>query len=140
MMTERPIFVDTSYLIDLMNADDRYHGPAVEWARGLKDSPRVRLTTSAILVELGDALSKALVWQRFRPMFDSLRHDPRTQVVEADRGLFERALELRNTREDKDWGLTDCLSFVVMADHRSTEALSCDSHFVQAGFSAVLLA
>lgn len=139
-MTEGPIFVDTGYLVALINADDPYHEPAINWASRLKDSPRVRLTTSAILVELGDALSKARVWRRFRPMFDALRHDPRTQIVEADRGLFERALDLRNAREDKDWGLTDCLSFVVMGDQRSTEALSCDSHFAQAGFRAVLLA
>jgi hypothetical protein len=40
---------------------------------------------------------------------------------------------------DKDWGLTDCISFVVMKDTKMTEALTTDHHFEQAGFKALLL-
>lgn len=36
-------------------------------------------------------------------------------------------------RPDKDWGLTDCASFAVMADRRLTDALTADDHFRQAG-------
>jgi len=43
------------------------------------------------------------------------------------------------TRPDKDWSLTDCLSFVVMEQRHLTEALTTDSHFEQAGLKAMML-
>jgi predicted nucleic acid-binding protein len=42
------------------------------------------------------------------------------------------------SRPDKDWSLTDCISFVVMENQDITEALTADRHFVQAGFTALL--
>ncbi len=38
----------------------------------------------------------------------------------------------------KEWGLTDCISFVVMQKRSITEALTADDHFRQAGFRALL--
>ena len=52
--------------------------------------------------------------------------------------LLDRAVELFRSRADKNWPLTDCVSFVVMHDHKLTEALSADRHFEQAGFKALL--
>jgi len=48
-------------------------------------------------------------------------------------------MELFRNRPDKAWSLADCTSFVVMADHHLAEALTCDPHFAQAGFRALLL-
>lgn len=39
---------------------------------------------------------------------------------------------------DKDWSLTDCISFVVMEQHGISEALTADHHFEQAGFTVLL--
>ena len=36
--------------------------------------------------------------------------------------------------DDKQWGLVDCISFVIMRERGVTEALTSDHHFVQAGF------
>ena len=38
------------------------------------------------------------------------------------------------SRADKDWSLTDCVSFVVMQREGVIEVLSGDRHFAQAGF------
>jgi predicted nucleic acid-binding protein len=54
--------------------------------------------------------------------------------------LAERAVRLFESRPDKDWSLTDCLSFMVMAERQLHKALTSDRHFVQAGFEALLLA
>jgi predicted nucleic acid-binding protein len=48
------------------------------------------------------------------------------------------AIRLFATRSDKDWSLTDCLSFVVMERKGIREALTADNHFEQAGFHAIL--
>jgi predicted nucleic acid-binding protein len=47
-------------------------------------------------------------------------------------------LERYAARPDKDWTLTDCISFVVMEDEGITDALTGDQHFVQAGFKVLL--
>jgi hypothetical protein len=39
---------------------------------------------------------------------------------------------------DKEWGLTDCISFVVMKERKLTDALTTDHHFEQAGFKSLL--
>ena len=52
--------------------------------------------------------------------------------------LFRRGFALYRERQDKSWGLTDCLSFVVMRERDIREALSADEDFEQAGFRALL--
>jgi uncharacterized protein len=47
-------------------------------------------------------------------------------------------LDLYRDRPDKAWSLTDCISFVVMADKGIRDALTADHHFEQAGFVALL--
>jgi len=46
---------------------------------------------------------------------------------------------LYQNRPDKNWSLTDCISFVVMQEHGITEALTADRHFEQAGFVPLLV-
>ena len=53
--------------------------------------------------------------------------------------LYAQALELYRQRPDKEWGLTDCFSFIVMQARRIAEALTTDEHFQQSGFQALLL-
>ena len=50
----------------------------------------------------------------------------------------KRALDQYERRPDKDWSLTDCLSFLLMEERGITEALTADHHFEQAGFRALL--
>ncbi len=56
----------------------------------------------------------------------------------ASRELVEAGLARFALRRDKDWGLTDCLSFVVMEREGINAALTADKHFEQAGFTALL--
>ena len=53
--------------------------------------------------------------------------------------LLQQALDLYRARPDKEWGLTDCTSFVLMKQEGIVEALTADIHFRQAGFTALLL-
>jgi predicted nucleic acid-binding protein len=42
------------------------------------------------------------------------------------------------SRPDKEWPLTDCISFVVMRRYDIVDALTADHHFEQAGFNLLL--
>ncbi len=47
-------------------------------------------------------------------------------------------MTLFRDRTDKEWGLIDCVSFVVMSERGVTKALTVDEHFQQNGFHALL--
>ena len=47
-------------------------------------------------------------------------------------------MQMMAARKDKDWSLTDCISFVVMHERGLPDALTTDKHFEQAGFRALL--
>lgn len=51
---------------------------------------------------------------------------------------MSQGIELYSQRPDKNWSLTDCISFQVMKSFGITEALTGDHHFEQAGFVALL--
>ena len=69
-----------------------------------------------------------------------MESDPDTIIVKHNDDLYHKGLKLYAERPDKDWSLTDCISFVVMREHQITEALTGDHHFEQAGFKAFFAA
>lgn len=130
------IFLDTSYVLALVNTADQYHEQARRVAATV-ESPFV--TTEAVLVEIGNALSRAR-WRHLAiDTLHDLRTDPDIKVVPVSSELFEQAVALFSARSDKEWGLTDCISFVVMEQRNLTQALTTDRHFEQAGFQNALL-
>ncbi|MEQ8190389.1 MAG: PIN domain-containing protein [Candidatus Eremiobacterota bacterium] len=74
-----------------------------------------------------------------RSVIDSMEADPNITIVPVTEDLYNNALRFYKTRTDKEWGITDCISFVVMEEYGLTEALTADKHFHQAGFKALLL-
>lgn len=128
-------FADTYFYLALLNPDDEGH----ERARALnRTETRPMVTTMWVLTEVADALSAPVNRGLFLELLSALRADSGVTVVEASSGLFDRGVELFRARPDKDWSLTDCVSFVVMADHGIVEALSADHHFEQAGYRILL--
>jgi predicted nucleic acid-binding protein len=55
-----------------------------------------------------------------------------------DAKTFDLGLSLFSRRTDKEWSLTDCISFAVMQQRNITDALTTDHHFKQAGYTALL--
>lgn len=64
--------------------------------------------------------------------------DENVEIVPLQMALYEEGVALYASRLDKQWSLTDCLSFVVMERSGLTEALTADQHSEQAGFLALL--
>jgi predicted nucleic acid-binding protein len=130
-----PIFIDTGYFLALLNTADEHHDRAVVASRQVEPP---FLTTEAVLTEIGNALSRARWRALSYATIQDLRADPNIEVIPVDAALFERALALYGARMDKEWGLTDCVSFVVMQERSLTHALTTDRHFGQAGFTDLL--
>jgi predicted nucleic acid-binding protein len=62
------------------------------------------------------------------------------ETVHIDATLDDRAWRHIKGRQDKEWSLVDCASFVVMQELGITEALTSDHHFEQARFVRLLKA
>jgi predicted nucleic acid-binding protein len=60
------------------------------------------------------------------------------KIVQLTRQLFDQAFAEYKKNQDKEWGLIDCVSFVVMRQEGIQQALTFDHHFEQAGFQALL--
>jgi uncharacterized protein len=76
--------------------------------------------------------------QVFVKLHDVLRGDRRVEIAPATSEAFAEGIKLYADRPDKDWSLTDCISFIVMKERGIIEALTGDHHFEQAGFRAAL--
>ncbi len=98
---------------------------------------RMIVTTEFIVLELGNAFSRAEDHSDFLALLAGMRASPRTKIIPLDSQLLQRGLELFAQRADKNWSLTDCISFIVMQEHDLKEALTEDRHFEQAGFKAI---
>ena len=128
-------FVDAGYWIAWLNRSDTWHTRARTLGAGLR---RRTVTTEAVLLEVGNSLAGAR-WRAVTATFlTRLRENGSITIIQLDAGLAARALSLYSARPDKEWGLTDCVSFVVMEDRGISEALAYDHHFEQAGFRALL--
>ena len=132
----KPVFGDSLYFLAPANPRDAYHERAVQFARTWRD---IIVTTRWVLTEVCDGLAGAANRHLAVRLADRVGTSSRFRVVLDSDGLFERGMDLYRRRQDKDWSLTDCISFVVMADEGLTESLTADRHFEQAGFVALLV-
>ena len=131
-----PLFADAFFFLALLSKSDRAHAAA--WAYL---DPRLRrrlLTTAWVLTEVADGLARPNQRAAVTRLVTTLRANPTVEIIPPDLALFDRGLDLYSRRPDKGWSLTDCISFVVMADRGLDEALTGDHHFEQAGFRALL--
>jgi predicted nucleic acid-binding protein len=132
------VFLDTAYAIALSSSSDQFHARAVALADLMTISGTRLVTTWAVLLEIGNALAKQRYRQAALRLLDALEADRQIDIVPLSEPLYRRAVQLYRERPDKEWGLTDCVSFRVMQDRGLIEALTTDEHFQQAGFRALL--
>ncbi len=133
------VFLDTAYVNALVNTRDQWHHAAALWERKLASDRRELITTEFIPIEIADGLAAIRFRSHAVRVISTLRTSPLVQIIPASSHLFSAALQLYESRPDKDWGMTDCASFVVMGERGLTEALTADDHFRQAGFRALLI-
>jgi uncharacterized protein len=107
----KPVFADTSFYAAVLGPRDALHAQAVNLSQTRK---RRILTTEFVIVELANLFSRVPVRSTFVEFVTYVRSHPQTTIVPASSELVQRGFELFSRRPDKEWSLTDCISFVVM--------------------------
>ena len=129
------IFVDTLFIVALINKRDQYHQIALNLAKQYENYPLI--TTDAIFLESGNKLS-ANYRNEVVELVEQFLSSDEIDVIRLTPELFDESLRLYKKHQDKSWGLVDCFSFVVMKQHKIGQALTFDRHFTQAGFQALM--
>ena len=129
------LFADTFFFFAFLNADDSAHREASAFYDVFEGE---LVTTDWVLTELADGLSGVSDRQTFVDFYRAVQNDPSIKIIPASDELFGAGIHLYGARADKEWSLTDCISFIVMKREGLTAALTGDRHFEQAGFCAVL--
>jgi predicted nucleic acid-binding protein len=129
------VFVDTFYWIALINPRDQWHQKALELSASLKDATLI--TSEPVLIEVlnyfsgyGPEMREAVAL-----IVRNIWGHSNVTVFPYD---FGEGLILFESRLDKGYSMTDCISMNVMRDAKVTEVLTHDHHFAQEGFSTLL--
>src|SRR3989304_7986562 len=106
-------FMDTSYLLALLNQRDQWHTRAIQWKVNLASKGEPLITTEFVLLELLNALS-SVAWRRaaWDTRGDLLRN-PLVTVIGVEAGVHARGVQSYEGYRDKSWSLTGCTSFLV---------------------------
>jgi predicted nucleic acid-binding protein len=131
----KPIFLDTVGLIALWNADDQWHQLAAEALERIIHFQNDFVTTSAILLECGNAAAR----QPFRHEVDLLRlkFEVGKRVIFPTDEDWQNAWQAYRAGEADQAGIVDCLSFTIMHRLDLNQAFTHDHHFQAAGFETL---
>lgn len=130
----QPIFLDTGYVIALESADDQYHDSALRHWQNLIQSLPPLVTTSYVVDEVVTFFNSRNRHAKAVEVGNRLIQSSLVQLIHVDEALFYISWEYFQQHQDKQYSLTDCISFVIMQQYGIHVALTFDKHFVQAGF------
>jgi len=134
----KKVFVDTAAWLALLNIDDIWHQQAKQIRLELVKQNYIFITTEFVLLEVGDALCSQGLRKNTANFLNNIYQLKSTKIITLNQDLLQSGLSLYEQRLDKDWGLTDCISFVVMQKEQIQKAFTSDKHFEQAGFIRLL--
>lgn len=133
------IFIDTAGWIALVNKRDELHREAADAYKRVRK--RRRVTSEAVLLETCNSFCAVSVRHIACTFIQTIYRSEELgllEIVQISDGLFRRGVRFFEHHKDKEWSLTDCISFVIMKERRIKEAFTVDHHFEQAGFIVLL--
>jgi predicted nucleic acid-binding protein len=134
----REIFVDTSGFYSLLVQRDDKHKAASAILRQAAKKRRRFLTNDYVLDETATLLKARGVGHLLAAFFSAVFESDACRVQWTDAEQFTTVRNFYLKHVDQAWSFTDCVSFLVMKEHRLLEALTKDEHFEEAGFVALL--
>ena len=130
-------FADTFYWIALSNRRDQWHQRVQAFNHTL--TTRHFYTTEDVLGEFLDFCGGGTSETRRRAALFTRRvlTDPHITVLPQTHTSFLEGLALYESRPDKEYSLTDCISMQAMRHEGLTDVLTNDRHFTQEGFHII---
>lgn len=130
------VFVDTSAVLAVLNADDMNHSPAKAAWEGLLGSDTDLVTHNYILVETSALVHRRLGLEALRIFEDDIV--PVLDIVWVTPEVHEAAVGAHLLAAKRSLSLVDCVSFEVMRRAGLRSAFAFDAHFGEFGYELVL--
>lgn len=92
------------------------------------------MTTSYILDETLTLIRLRIGIKASIDFSKKFRRSEVVKIVQVSHGIEEKAIDIFERYDDKDFSFTDCVSFVVMQEMGIEEVFAFDQHFDQMGF------
>jgi len=129
------VFVDTSALLAILDADDEEHEAAKRIWEHLLATPQVMVCSSYVLVE-----TVALVQRRLGvDAVHTFQHDvyPLLHIEWVDESIHSAGMAAAIAASRRRLSLVDCVSFEVMRRGGLHRVFGFDPHFEEQGFEAL---
>lgn len=134
------VFVDSSAFKANYDSGDNYHEEAAELMRKIA----ARETEVSSFMTTDYVLDEAVTLTRFAhshskavELAEATLASKFMKVIYSDEGLFSDGMRIFKQHSDKEWSLTDCVSFAAMRKYDVRTAFTFDSHFKQFGFAII---
>ena len=134
---KRCVFADTFYWYGLANRRDQWH-PFILQAKASLGVVEV-VTTDEVLTEFLATMSgNPLLRLAAQTLVNALFIDASVRILPQSRKTFLDGYALYQTRPDKGYSLTDCISMNACRAEGITEVLNNNHHFTQEGFTILI--
>ena len=129
------IFIDTGAFLALEDESDQYHEVALQFREQVLRKKRYEVIATSYILDETLTLIRFRIGIRASIGFSKkIRKSKVVKTVQVSREIEEKARDIFERYDDKDFSFTDCVSFVVMWEMEIKEAFAFDEHFTQMGF------
>lgn len=132
------IYVDTSGFYAMLVRTDEKHAVVLRILNDARRRKRCFVTSDYVLDETATLLKARGLSHLLKSFFEKLDESRAFRIEWTDSERFGQCRTFFLKHVDQACSFTDCLSFCVMKELHIRDALTKDSHFVQAGYAALL--
>ena len=131
----KPVFVDTSAWIAIINPRDKYHLAATKFYSDVLTKKRRLLISNLIVAETYTNLLWKLGHHKAIFFLDIIEQSPSVHCIWSDQTMEAQARDILRRYDDQDLSYTDAVSFALMQQRELAEAFAFDRHFSVVGFT-----
>jgi uncharacterized protein len=132
------VFLDTTFAIALVNQSDLFHEKAIQLSEQIEAAGIFIVTTQLVIVRISNALSRQRYHIEAVRLLEAIDADPNITTIPLSESIYHAAYRLSCEHADKQWEMTDCISFVVMRENGIKDALTTNQVFQQMGYCSLL--
>lgn len=129
------VYLDTSALLAVLDADDERHPAARRTWEGLLTSGATLVCSSYVLVEAYAVVQRRLGLEAVRALQEDIL--PLVRVEWVNETLHRQGAHALLTAGRRNLSLVDCVSFAVMRQLGIRQVFAFDQHFAEQGFACL---